>query len=220
VSNVRQTIILTVSLTVLFVTLFTSGAVQAASTNVKDCIENEDCLETDEAPANETENEQKKSTDDVSTGSLFFNLVKMGFALLLVLGLIYGLLKFLRKRNKLFQPVKALENLGGISVGPNKSVQLVRIGSKIFVVGVGENVELLKEITDEAIKNELLHHDNSLDGQSMSLLSSLFQQKTGQEDKNKSANEFTKLFSTELEKLKQTRRSMINQQKQREDKHE
>nr|WP_245251401.1 flagellar biosynthetic protein FliO [Virgibacillus litoralis] len=144
----------------------------------------------------------------------------MFFALLLVLGLIYLLLKFLSKRNKLFQQVKALENLGGISVGPNKSIQLVRIGSRIFVIGVGENVEMLQEITEEEAKKEILHNNASNEVETKSILTSIFQQKSGSDEANQSKKDFKNMFSSELNKLKQSRTKLINQRKQKEDKHE
>lgn len=215
----KQKILISVCVAALFIAFYTNGTVQAEPANVKDCIQDEDCMKTDETPANETDNKQDETADiGVGTGSLFVNLVKMVFALLLVLGLIYGLVKFLNKRNKLFQQVKTLENMGGISVGPNKSIQLVRIGSKLYVVGVGDNVELLQEVTEEEVKSELLEKD-ARDARSSSLLSPLFQQKNGRNDQTTSRNEFKRLFSTELEKLKRTRRSMIRQ-KQKDDQHE
>lgn len=42
-----------------------------------------------------------------------------------------------------------MQNLGGISVGSQKSVQLVKVGNSLYLVGVGEDVNMLKEITDE-----------------------------------------------------------------------
>ncbi|WP_246202539.1 flagellar biosynthetic protein FliO [Virgibacillus doumboii] len=213
--------ILGICLTALIITTCSFTVVQAASTNVKDCLEgNADCFDTNGTPANETEDGNSESTGGESGGSLLFTLIKMVFALLLVLGLIYLLLKFLKNRNKLFNQVQALENLGGISVGPNKSVQLVRIGSKVYVIGVGENVEMLQEIKDEEVKREILHNNDSNEIQQASLLTSLFQKNTDTDEKNQSKKDFKNMFSTELEKLKQSRSKLINQRKNKEDKHE
>lgn len=75
----------------------------------------------DEPESGDAEAEQDESDAVIEdNGSLLFDLIKMFFALLLVLALIYLLLNFLNKRNKLFQKIKTLENLGGISVGQNK----------------------------------------------------------------------------------------------------
>ncbi|SFA77431.1 flagellar protein FliO/FliZ [Lentibacillus halodurans] len=202
----------------LWCVIYPNGAAEA-SMNVKNCIENKDCTETDEAPADTADNQQSETTGSVESGSLWMNLVKMVLALLLVLGLIYTLLKFLNKRSRRFQQIKGLENIGGISVGPNKSVQVVRIGSKVFLVGVGENVELLKEIIDEDTKRALLHRDDAGEHKSAGGLTSFLQQTmTGKSDYDHS-NDFKKQFASELEKLKQTRNSLLKS-KQKDDHYE
>src|SRR5690625_1656701 len=110
-------------------------SIQAAESNVSDCLKaEEDCLQdsvNSEISTDETENERTES-NNFSTTSLFFNIIKMVVALLLVLVLIYLLLLFIRKRNTLFDQAGNLENVGGISVGQNKSIQIVRIGSKMY----------------------------------------------------------------------------------------
>ena len=37
----------------------------------------------------------------------------------------------------------------GTTLGANRSVQLIKIGNQLLIVGVGENIQLLKEIDDE-----------------------------------------------------------------------
>ncbi|MFC3016896.1 flagellar biosynthetic protein FliO [Virgibacillus litoralis] len=200
--------------------IFTASypVITEAEPSVENCLdEDTDCTQAETTPI---ETDSDEESGEMSNGSLLFNLVKMFFALLLVLGLIYLLLKFLSKRNKLFQQVKALENLGGISVGPNKSIQLVRIGSRIFVIGVGENVEMLQEITEEEAKKEILHNNASNEVETKSILTSIFQQKSGSDEANQSKKDFKNMFSSELNKLKQSRTKLINQRKQKEDKHE
>ncbi|MBP1968089.1 flagellar protein FliO/FliZ [Virgibacillus natechei] len=205
-----------------------------ASTNVLDCLNgNSDCEELNEVPEepemdevqdeeSQVQNQDEDESVAGSEGSLpLFELVKMFFALLLVLALIYLLLKFLSKRNKLFNQVRSLENLGGISVGQNKSIQIVRIGSKVHLIGVGENVEMLHEITDEEIKSELLHRETNEESEftTSKILSSFLQPNSdrGKRTMNRK-NEFKNQFSIELEKLKQNRKNIIKQNKQKEDK--
>ncbi|GIO26163.1 flagellar biosynthetic protein FliO [Ornithinibacillus bavariensis] len=175
-----------------------------------------------EGKTTETKNAQKNDSEDTGTGELVFNLVKMVFALFLILVLIYILLKFLNKRNKLLNQVKALENLGGISVGPSKSIQIVRVGSKLFLVGVGEDVQLLEEIEDEQLKAEIL---NSYEQQSSmkpgNIITSFQQKLTKQERPSKeSSGDFQQLFSSELEKLKLNRKKLMNKHAEKEDYHE
>lgn len=213
-------------ISIIFLFIF-SGIVQvqAKQPNVADCLENKaDCPDKTEKDQNEKKTDQEEVMPEVkNTGSLIFDLIKMVFALFLVLGLIYLLLKFLKKRNKLFHQVKALENLGGISVGQNKSIQVVRIGSKVHLIGVGENVEMLQEITDEEVKRDLLHEDESTESESKNILTSFLhaRSKTDKDENvTRSKNEFKSLFSKELEKLKHTRTQIINDQIEKEDKHE
>lgn len=91
--------------------------------------------------------EPKVENDSLSVTALDF--IKMFIALAFVLMLIYFLLKFVTKRNQLFQQGKSIINLGGTSLGQNKSIQLIKVGNRVLVVGVGESISLLKEIESE-----------------------------------------------------------------------
>ncbi|SEM21539.1 flagellar protein FliO/FliZ [Paenisporosarcina quisquiliarum] len=74
--------------------------------------------------------------------------IKMVFALLFVIALLYGLLRFVNSRNKTFQTNQLINNLGGVGVGQGKSLQLMQVGNSIFLVGIGDDITLLKEITN------------------------------------------------------------------------
>lgn len=206
----------------------TTAQVDAKAPNVIDCLEkNAECEDADPSSSKEIKKDQVESVtndDEKDSGSLLFSVVKMFFALLLVLALIYLLIKFLSKRSKLFHQVNVLENLGGISVGQNKSIQLVRIGSKVYLVGVGENVEMLEEITDDEVKNDLLdkEENHSNEFSASNLLPSFLQAKAGENNSSnkQNKNDFKHLFSRELENLKNNRKDIINRHKQKEDKHE
>jgi flagellar protein FliO/FliZ len=93
-----------------------------------------------------------------SAGGTFITFLKLLLALGVVLALILFLYRFLAKRTRAFQSVGLLRNLGGVSVGPNRSVQLVKIGDEILVVGVGENVQLIKTVEDQDLLKKL--HDS------------------------------------------------------------
>ncbi|SET41351.1 flagellar protein FliO/FliZ [Salinibacillus kushneri] len=162
------------------------------------------------------EENQKTTNDEESTlqkdnGSLMGNIIKMVFMLAVVLALIYFLLRFLQKRNKMFQQVRAMENLGGISLGSNKSMQMVRIGDRIFVVGVGEDISLLTEIDDEATKEDILQEDDDKNTNQpfKSIIHSLDQIKD-QRKKGNPAKSFKEQFSNEMKKLKRERNQLID----------
>jgi flagellar protein FliO/FliZ len=120
------------------------------NTNVKECIENPDKCSKEEQPAAETNSE--KAAVSVSA----WDYVKMVLALLFVVALLYGVLKLVNSRNRLYQQHQLMQNLGGLSLGQHKSVQLLQVGDSLFLVGVGEDISILKELTDIEEKEKLM----------------------------------------------------------------
>lgn len=80
--------------------------------------------------------------------NFFLMLVQLFFYTALVIALIILFTRFLAKRRQLWQEHSLFQNLGGAPLGPNKSVQLVKLGEKIYVLGVGEEITLLDIIDD------------------------------------------------------------------------
>jgi len=77
------------------------------------------------------------------------NLIMVIVVLALIVGLIILTIRFLAHKNSSWYQARSVRHMGGIGVGQNKSVQLVKIGSNLFVVGVGDNVQLLEKIDDK-----------------------------------------------------------------------
>jgi len=77
-------------------------------------------------------------------GSLVWVIV----ALLIVIGLIVVTIRFLAGRSRSWGANRSLRLLGGVALGQNKSMQVVDIGGRIYIVGVGEDVTLLDKIDD------------------------------------------------------------------------
>ncbi|MBP1991326.1 flagellar biosynthetic protein FliO [Paenibacillus eucommiae] len=72
---------------------------------------------------------------------------KVIFFLILIIVLFLVLIKFLSKKNQtLFK--RSIRSLGGVPLGQHKSIQIVEIGHSLFVVGVGDNIQLLEKIDD------------------------------------------------------------------------
>ncbi|NBD22457.1 flagellar biosynthetic protein FliO [Paenibacillus glycinis] len=69
-------------------------------------------------------------------------------ALLIVIGLIVLLIKYLASRNRGWGTNKALRSLGGIPLGQNKSLQVVELSGRLYVVGVAEAITMLDKIED------------------------------------------------------------------------
>src|SRR5690625_6646315 len=78
-----------------------------------------------------------------------------------------------------------------------------------------------KKSTEEKVKRDLLQDRESTDSQNKNMLTSFLQAKSKtdkDENATRSENEFKSLFSKELEKLKHTRKQIINGQIEKEDK--
>jgi flagellar protein FliO/FliZ len=81
-----------------------------------------------------------------------FDTVKMigqvMFFLILIIALFFVLIKFLAKKNQYSPFGRSIRSLGGVPLGTNKSIQIVEIGHSLYIVGVGENIQLLQKIDD------------------------------------------------------------------------
>lgn len=210
--NQKKNIMLMIA--VILVCLPVFKQVSYASPNVEDCLSGvADCEEQSLEPEEEADGNDFLIENKDKNHSLVLDIVKMFFALLLVLALIFIAIRLLGRRNHLFNQVKVLENFGGISLGPNRSIQIVRVGQKFYLIGVGENVELLEEITDKQLIESLMNEKEST--ANFLQMATSFNRK--QPSKTK-ATDFKKLFKTELDQLKQNRKTMIHQYK--EDRHE
>lgn len=89
--------------------------------------------------------------------SSFGLFVRMVFVLLVVLGLVYVAVYFLKKSTR--QPVSDdpfLRNVAGISLGGGKSVQVVTLLDHAYILGVSDNsVNPIAEIEDKELVDSL-----------------------------------------------------------------
>ncbi|SDG98235.1 flagellar protein FliO/FliZ [Alteribacillus persepolensis] len=92
--------------------------------------------------------------------SVFFILLQLIAALAVVIFIMYALLKFINKRTMQYQSNRVVQNIGGVPLGQQKSVQLIRTGNRLFVIGVGDTVTLIKEIDQQEEIDELLSAAN------------------------------------------------------------
>lgn len=123
---------------------------QTEKPNDDTAIENKQKVKNEQ----EVEKEPIVQADVLSVTAVDF--IKMFIALGFVLFLVYFLLKFVTKHNRLFQQGQSIVNLGGTSLGQSKSIQMIKVGNRVLVVGVGESISLLKEIEDEQESKELI----------------------------------------------------------------
>jgi flagellar protein FliO/FliZ len=76
--------------------------------------------------------------------------------LVLIIAAILLLLRFVARRGRGWWANHAMRHLGGMSLGPNKSMQIVEWNGRIYILGVGENVTLLEVIHDPETVARLL----------------------------------------------------------------
>ena len=180
-------------------------AYRQSSTDEADISETEPNVEITDQPEESEPSLFEGDNEEVSFWGL---VIRFLLALALVVVLIYVLLKLMNKFTSKQGQLNNLENLGGVSVGMNKSVQLVKVGTKVYLLGVGDTVELLTEITDQAFIDQLMSNSQVPGTDLFSKVTQSFQQKQSKSEDNSSQNEprndsFSTLFKGELEQMKQ-----------------
>jgi flagellar protein FliO/FliZ len=86
-----------------------------------------------------------KSVEDTKV-SIVPYLFKFIGSFILIIVLLYFVLKYLSKKTKMYQTGGPIHALGGHSLGQNRSLQIVMIGETLYIVGVGEDVNLIRTI--------------------------------------------------------------------------
>jgi flagellar protein FliO/FliZ len=80
------------------------------------------------------------------------------FCLILIIALFFIIIKVISQKNKLLMAGRSIKTIGGVSLGQNKSLQVVEVGHTLFVVGVGDNVQLVSKIEDSEEIEYILEH--------------------------------------------------------------
>lgn len=101
-------------------------------------------------------NEAPAQIANTSPGELLGNMVWVMVALAIVIILIVLVIKWLSKRNQLWGANRSMRSLGGIALGQNSSVQVVEIGSRVYIIGVGQQITLLDKLVDPDEVTELM----------------------------------------------------------------
>ncbi|WP_018922541.1 flagellar biosynthetic protein FliO [Salsuginibacillus kocurii] len=146
--------------------LGTPGAALAEEEDgsVDDMLNNEEAEESEEEEEEEGElpvGEQGDDTAPLADQSLVSSFFQMMIGLGIVVLIMYVLLKIIKSRSQAYRGKRTLQNVGGVPLGSNKSVQIVKVGDRLLVVGVGDSIQLLREIEDEAEIEQLLKEDEA-----------------------------------------------------------
>lgn len=158
--------------------------------------------------------EENVSNDQASTGFSFLDFLRMIAATIFVVALLYFVLKFINKKSRSYQKVRYVQNLGGTSLGSNRSVQLVKVGNSILVVGVGESIQLLKEINDPKEYQELLDSFNE-DVDTMLQAGDLFSRMLNKKKHEEITISFTETLKKQLQDISQSRKKISSEVKKK-----
>ncbi|WP_241156857.1 flagellar biosynthetic protein FliO [Bacillus sp. FJAT-42376] len=164
-----------------------------------------------EEKAEKKENSQTPNPipqDASKPGVTAWDFIKMIAATIFVVGLIYVLFRFISSKNKMMTHAAYLQTLGGTSLGQNRSIQLVKAGDDILLVGVGDSIQLLKVIEDEEEIERIVkqYEDKGVDLQGARALFSKAAQSFGGKAEAKPALSFKQSLQKQLEELGKERK--------------
>lgn len=190
--------------------------------NVKDCLKSpEKCgQETGQSKGEKQGSQTQQSEVGKTVGVTIWDFLKMIGALVFVLALIYFLLRFVNQKSRSYQQTKLIHHLGGTPLGGNRSVQMVKVGDRVLILGVGENIQLLKEIdNDEELARFVDHYDQQMEQmlQPQDVITKIMgkwkkkeAQRSGEQDP------FKQVFESKLSEMKQSRKQAISKMNNRE----
>ncbi|WP_418790230.1 FliO/MopB family protein [Phosphitispora sp. TUW77] len=83
--------------------------------------------------------------------------IKLVLSLIIIVGLAYLTIRFLRKSMKVSSRGDTISILDQYAFSMNKGIYITRIAGKVYVLGVtDQNISLISEITDEEIIDEMI----------------------------------------------------------------
>jgi flagellar protein FliO/FliZ len=176
--------------------------------SVQDCMKNPESCDDGQADKTTKQSDDKKS----KVGVGFLDFLRMILATAFVAALIYFLLKFINKKSMTYKSSQLVENLGGTSLGANRSVQIVKAGNKLLIVGVGENIQLLKEIDDpEEYSQVIQEYNNKMEQlvQPSDIVTKLL--KRARRDGGNQRSEFSALLKNQLNDMASGRKKMLEE---------
>ncbi|TVY10683.1 flagellar protein [Paenibacillus cremeus] len=151
-----------------------------------------------------------ESPDKLTGGSpanTFVMIVQVIFFLLLIIGIFFVIVKVISKKNA-FLTGRALRSLGGLPLGQNKSIQVVVIGKSLYIVGVGDNIQLLEKIEDESeveTLTEMMSAGAAFNGPSLESIGDWlkkFGKKPETEEEIEMTASFQEVFQNKMQRMK------------------
>jgi flagellar protein FliO/FliZ len=180
--------------------------------SVQDCIKNPDSCEEGQAKTTAKQSGEAQA-QEAQVGVSFLDFVRMILATVFVAALIYFLLKFINKKSMSYKSSQLVENLGGTSLGANRSVQIVKAGNRLLIVGVGENIQLLREIDDpEEYDQVIQEYNNKMEQliQPSDIVTKLLK-RAKKDGSDPQSSDFSALLKSQLNDMASGRKKMLEE---------
>lgn len=138
-------------------------------------------------------------------GSLGELLLQLVLGLAVIVGMIWLLAKLLAARTHWVNRHRPLKVLGGVGLGPHKSLQIVEIGGVLYVIGVGDDVTLLRVIDDPAERERIEQSFAQVHGQAAFAWFDRLRPKA----LSKNSNHFALLLKEQLNEVRSKRENVL-----------
>ncbi|MCC5892262.1 flagellar biosynthetic protein FliO [Exiguobacterium sp.] len=114
---------------------------------------------TVEAATVEKQFEQQQEQSDVEKAapaavSGVWTVIKIILSLVVVIGGFLVLMRWLSARTQGVKTAQHMKHLGGVPLGKDRSVQLVKLGDQVYVLGVGESIQLIDRVEADVVEDE------------------------------------------------------------------
>ncbi|GGJ22308.1 flagellar biosynthetic protein FliO [Paenibacillus hunanensis] len=150
------------------------------------------------------------------TGGYILNLVWVIIVLAVIIALIILLLRFLGRKNQSWLSRRAIRTIGGMALGPNKSLQVIEIGNTLYLIGVGEDITLVDKISDpdeamlviQSFQSESAEQENFFTPLISKLSSKLRPKSKIEEEELRDTDAFQEVFESKLREIPNRRDKM------------
>jgi len=125
--------------------------------------------------------ERYVNTEESSSTTLLWILVRIFLVLAILIGALYYILRFLNKNKGLKYPVKGeMRLISHLPLGAGRELQIVEVSGMLLVLGVSEHsITLIKEITDPLIKERIFLARDSFEPPKGNFIEELYKVVTG-----------------------------------------
>ncbi|WP_078146709.1 flagellar biosynthetic protein FliO [Exiguobacterium sp. HVEsp1] len=113
---------------------------------------------TVEAATVDQQFEQQQTDEQESnvptTASTIGDGVKVVLSLVVVVGGFIVLMRWLGSKTQGVKTTQHMKHLGGVPLGKDRSVQLVKLGDQVYVLGVGDSIQLIDRLDTDTMEEE------------------------------------------------------------------